>query len=93
MSYVHKARRAYQVKMWQALWQINVDVGGASCHHIHHLIVAEIFYMKHGDQRGFFQFKIIINVLVSFFAPFEYLCNESTAIINVLIFSVRRPSL
>ena len=45
--------------------------------------------LTHGDQRGF-QFEIIIN---AFSALFEHLCYGTTAIINILILSVRGPSL
>ena len=44
-------------------------------------------------SKGFFQFEIIINVLVSFTASFEYLCYRSTAIINYFTISVRGPTL
>ena len=46
-------------------------------------------------ERGFFPFEIIdiVNVLVSSSASFEYLCYGSTAITNILIISLRGPSL
>ena len=40
------------------------------------------FCINHGDQRVFCQFEIIINVLVSSFRFFEYMCNESINIIT-----------
>ena len=43
--------------------------------------------------KGIFQFEIIIHVLVALTASFEFLCHGSTAIIKLLILSVRRPSL
>ena len=39
------------------------------------------------ETKGFFQFKIIINVLVS--SSFEYLCQESTTFRNIVIIPVR----
>ena len=45
------------------------------------------------DTKGFFQFKIIIDVLVSPFRFIEYFCYGSTAIRNILILSVRGSSL
>ena len=51
--------------------------------------VLKYFYTNHGDQRVLFQFEIIINVLVSYLASFEYLCYGSTAIINISILTVR----
>ena len=44
-------------------------------------------------QPKFFSFEIFINVLVSSSVLFEYLFYRSTAILNVLIISVRGPSL
>ena len=49
------------------------------------------FSLKHGDQ--YFQFEIIINVLLALSVLFEYLCYGSTTIINTLILSVLEPSL
>ena len=40
-----------------------------------------------------FQFEISMNVLVSSFRSSEYLCYMSTAIINILILSVRGSTL
>ena len=52
------------------------------------------FYVNDGDQMFFFQFEIIINVLVRYFrASFEYPRYVSRAIINTLILSGRGPSL
>ena len=42
---------------------------------------------------GYLRFEVIINVLVSYFRFIEYLCYESTAIINILILSVRGSTL
>ena len=39
-------------------------------------------------EKCFFQFEVFINVLVSFFHSFKYLCFLSTAIINFDFFSV-----
>ena len=52
---------------------------------------AEIFFKNHGCQRDFCQFKITINGSVSSFYLFQYLCYGSTAIINILILTVRAP--
>ena len=56
------------------------------------LTTLKYFCINHGNQRSFFQFEIIINVLV-LSASFEYLCYRSMAIINILILSAREPSL
>ena len=40
------------------------------------------FCINHGDRGIFCQFEIIINVLVSYFRFFEYMCNESINIIS-----------
>ena len=40
------------------------------------------------ETKGFFQFKININVLVSFFDSFEYLCYGSKTIINIFTLTV-----
>ena len=42
---------------------------------------------------GYFRFEVIIKVLVSYFRFIEYICYESTAIINILILSVRGSTL
>ena len=49
---------------------------------------------KNIATKGFFQFEIIINVLVSSFsALFEYLCYVSTAIRNISTPTVRGSTL
>ena len=45
------------------------------------------------EVEYFFQFEIIMNVLVSYFRSFEYLFRESTSIINILILSGLGPTL
>ena len=50
------------------------------------------FQINHGHQ-SFFLFEIIINVLVSFFDSFEYLCYGVTAIINIFTLTVRGSTL
>ena len=45
--------------------------------------------INHRNQWGFFQFEIIINVLVRSSASFEYICYGSAAIINILFILVR----
>ena len=54
---------------------------------------AELFVNKSWRPRGYFQFEVIINVLVALSDSFEYLCYGSTAIRYILILSVRGPSL
>ena len=47
------------------------------------------FYTNYGDQRFFFQFKIIINVLVSSSALFEYLCYGYIGISDICILTLQ----
>ena len=54
------------------------------------LTTLKYFNINHGDQKCFFQFKIVINVLV-LSDSFKYLCYVSMAIINSI--SVRRLTL
>ena len=42
-------------------------------------------FVKTMDERVL-QFEVIINVLVSFLASFEYLCYRSAAIMNIVLF-------
>ena len=51
------------------------------------------WYKNYNEQMCFFKFGIIINVLVSSFVSFEYLCYESTTFWNKLIISVWGPFL
>ena len=44
--------------------------------------------INHEDQRFFFQFEMIINIL-ALSGSFEYLCYGSTASINICILTVR----
>ena len=48
-----------------------------------------MFFNKPWRPKGFIQFKIIINVLVSF----EYLCYESTVTLNIFAVTVRGSTL
>ena len=50
---------------------------------------AEILLYKPWGPKGYFLFEIIINILVNAFDPFEYLCYESAAIINMFTLTVR----
>ena len=50
-----------------------------------------MFLFKPWRLTGFFQFDIIMNVLVSSPGLFEYLCYGSTTIINSLILLVLGP--
>ena len=45
------------------------------------------------ETKGFFQFEIIITVLVTFSDSFEYLCYGSTNIINMFTLTVQRSTL
>ena len=47
------------------------------------------FCIKNGDQKCFFNLKSSYMSLLALSASFEYLCCGSTAIINILILSVR----
>ena len=47
---------------------------------------AEFSCVNHGDQSGFFQFEIIINIFLNRSDSFEYLCYVSTAIRNIFYF-------
>ena len=54
---------------------------------------AELILYKPWRLKGFSKFEIIINILVSSSGSFEYICYGSTTFRNILILSVRGPSL
>ena len=45
------------------------------------------------ETKRIFHFEIIINALVSFSDSFEYPCYGSMAVSNILILSVREPTI
>ena len=55
-------------------------------------VIGLLYIFNHYHTEIFFQFEITISGLVSSSDSFEYLCYGSTAIINILILSVRRLS-
>ena len=48
--------------------------------------------MKTLEAKGFFQFEIIINVLVNSADSFEYLCYVITAIRNIFTLTLQGPT-